>query len=482
MRELRIFVSSPGDCAQERALLDEVVERINKSELDRSGILLRTFAWEHDVVPRIGPPPQGVVDEQTPLCDIYIGIMSARFGGDGTRESGTEQEFREALTRFGDSGQAVDPVLLQRTAAASQTVRGRARVRQSADFREELETKGIVGTYAGVRGNAKGFFETIELHLRALLQRPEFRCSGSEADRASVSLASAHLGTSGKPVIPPQYLVWLQSKCAGVDLFGLEPKYGSAARLQSIYVPLTTTASEPPARVASCRRRGLKTPPTAPTLLLDRFANESLYVPGPPGSGKSTFCRWVIWLACVGQMPATTLADAPEGYRETWPAIFGGRLPILVRLRECWRALPARPGARELSRHEFERCLATWVAANSEGLDDAEQVLAHLDAGSALVVLDGVDEVPLAHDEGRAQWFPRALLLSGLSNAMGAWTAAGNRVLVTSRPYGLSASAVAALGLPEAPLPRPRRASAAAARGPVVPAVASRPRGNAVRV
>jgi hypothetical protein len=105
MRQVRIFVSSPGDCAQERALLDEAVERINKSAIDRSGILLRTFAWEHNVVPRIGPPPQAVVDEQTPLCDIYIGIMSARFSGDGTRESGTEQEFRQALDQFGDTGQ-----------------------------------------------------------------------------------------------------------------------------------------------------------------------------------------------------------------------------------------------------------------------------------------------------------------------------------------------------------------------------------------
>src|SRR5262245_8322536 len=104
MRQVRIFVSSPGDCAHERALLDEAVERINQSDMERSGIILRTFKWEDDVVPRIGPPPQAVVDDQTPLCDIYVGIMSARFGGEGTRESGTEQEFRQALSRFGDSG------------------------------------------------------------------------------------------------------------------------------------------------------------------------------------------------------------------------------------------------------------------------------------------------------------------------------------------------------------------------------------------
>ena len=159
MRQVRIFVSSPGDCAQERALLDEAVERINKSELDRSGILLRTFAWEHDVVPRIGPPPQGVVDEQTPLCDIYVGIMSARFGGDGTRESGTEQEFRDALTRFGDSGKPwilfyfnEQPPLPQTSKAAHELARvldvsgGTWRRRASS------------APTLGVRGNREGVF------------------------------------------------------------------------------------------------------------------------------------------------------------------------------------------------------------------------------------------------------------------------------------------------------------------------------------
>jgi hypothetical protein len=86
MQVLRVFVSSPGDRVEERAALDEVVERINRSELDRSGILLRTFAWEQDVIPRIGPP-QGVVDEQTPFCDIFIGIMPMIFGG-GTAHGG----------------------------------------------------------------------------------------------------------------------------------------------------------------------------------------------------------------------------------------------------------------------------------------------------------------------------------------------------------------------------------------------------------
>ena len=103
MRHIRVFVSSPGDCSDERRVLEEVVDRVNASEADRTGLFLRLFKWEDDVVPRIGPPPQAVVDEQTPVCDVYLGIMSARLGGDDTRESGTESELRQALHRFGAS-------------------------------------------------------------------------------------------------------------------------------------------------------------------------------------------------------------------------------------------------------------------------------------------------------------------------------------------------------------------------------------------
>ena len=42
MRQVRIFVSCPGDWTQERARLDEALERFNRSELERNRILLRT--------------------------------------------------------------------------------------------------------------------------------------------------------------------------------------------------------------------------------------------------------------------------------------------------------------------------------------------------------------------------------------------------------------------------------------------------------
>jgi formylglycine-generating enzyme required for sulfatase activity len=294
--------------------------------------------------------------------------------------------------------------------------------------------------------------------LVALLVRSGFRRRIStdpfEVPRGSTT-------QSGPPIVPVEYLAWLQStKCARVDLFGLEPKHGSAAKLYTIYVPLTTApgaedldedghsrGKKRSSRHVGMSERGRE----LPTLLLDRLAKESLYVPGATGSGKSTFCRWVTWLACEGRLPSALVVDPPERYRETWPAAFANRLPAFVRLREFFPALPPRPGARDLARADFEASLAEWLEVNTEGLS-SDIFRRHLAQGSTLLVLDGVDEVPVAAGEGNALWSPRALLVSGLANSCGTWTTAGNRVLITSRPYGLTAGDAGSLGIATAPV------------------------------
>ena len=54
---VRVFVSSPGDMAEERRVLNEVVERINGTQGRASGVRLELCKWEDDVVPQIGPRP-----------------------------------------------------------------------------------------------------------------------------------------------------------------------------------------------------------------------------------------------------------------------------------------------------------------------------------------------------------------------------------------------------------------------------------------
>lgn len=77
------------------------------------------------------------------------------------------------------------------------------------------------------------------------------------------------------------------------------------------------------------------------TLTLGRLANESLYVSGAPGTGKSTFCRWVAWLVAESAMPPLDVLP-PDAITETLDAGLKKRLPLLIRLREFWESLQPR--------------------------------------------------------------------------------------------------------------------------------------------
>jgi formylglycine-generating enzyme required for sulfatase activity len=55
--------------------------------------------------------------------------------------------------------------------------------------------------------------------------------------------------------------------------------------------------------------------------------------------------------------------------------------------------------------------------------------------------------VPPVRGTDSTQWYPREMLIDGLSEAVARWTQAGNRLLVTSRPYGLDGEQRRKLGL-----------------------------------
>ncbi|MBL7040093.1 MAG: SUMF1/EgtB/PvdO family nonheme iron enzyme [Pirellulaceae bacterium] len=76
----------------------------------------------------------------------------------------------------------------------------------------------------------------------------------------------------------------------------------------------------------------------------------------------------------------------------------------------------------------------------------------HLERGTALLIFDGVDEVPLREGEGNRAYYPRAALIAGLIEAAADWQQPGNRLLVTSRPYGIDERQAHKLPLRHAPI------------------------------
>ncbi|NBC34613.1 MAG: SUMF1/EgtB/PvdO family nonheme iron enzyme [Alphaproteobacteria bacterium] len=248
--------------------------------------------------------------------------------------------------------------------------------------------------------------------------------------------------------IPPAYLDWLRRTYADVDLLGQEADRGHAFQLGHIYVPALTA---PPARAD--RTEGRERPEAEERRLvplLERLNDESLIVLAPAGAGKSTFCRWAV-LRSIADEDLCHPVPAPDDVAEPLPDRLRGRLPLLVPFREFAPRTDWGRVGQTWHRAELERALAAWVDAATPDLP-GEVLAAHLRAGSAFLLLDGLDELPEVATREGVTVFPRELVLSGLADALPAWRKAGNRIFLTSRPAGMERAWLSRLRLDEAPL------------------------------
>src|SRR5512144_2335973 len=122
-RHLLVFLASPGDVADERALALQVLEQLQYDPLLRGRITVETVAWDK---PGAGTPmlatltPQEAIAQGLPepaKCDIVIVIFWSRMGtplpaewkkADGSRYlSGTEWEYLNALEAAERQGKPV---------------------------------------------------------------------------------------------------------------------------------------------------------------------------------------------------------------------------------------------------------------------------------------------------------------------------------------------------------------------------------------
>jgi len=126
-------------------------------------------------------------------------------------------------------------------------------------------------------------------------------------------------------------------------------------------------------------------------------------VSGDPGSGKSR-----LPLGRVAHVPGREPSpdvSAPDGYQEAFqtPCVAAA---ILVRLRDFWQHLPP-DGVRSVGLRGLMQALERWVNEQTFPGVDGSCVTSHLEHGSALLMLDGVDEVPPVRKADGDDWFPR---------------------------------------------------------------------------
>jgi hypothetical protein len=332
---------------------------------------------------------------------------------------------------------------LEDDAAAEALVREtRKRIRGLRSFKQWLGSRGLRRTFCTK--------EELKLDVEKALNKWAAKHSEESEHSAAAQLEAAE---NGPPPIPLTYMKWLRRKCESVELLGLEAQESHPTRLSQVYVPALTPArraeTEPDA--SSDPREAREDRPEF-ELLLVRLGEESLYLPGDPGAGKSTFCRWLALVAASDTLPVHPIPD-PEAYRETYPEGLRNRLPVFVPLRDFWQSLSLKRDTRHLDRRTLKDALGRWLE-NRAGAErvSGEDFLALLEAGRVLLILDGVDEVPVTDGPESNRVYPRACLLAALADGREDWIRAGNRLLITSRPYGLRAEDIRRLGLPEAPL------------------------------
>ncbi|MFM7071777.1 MAG: NACHT domain-containing protein, partial [Planctomycetota bacterium] len=461
VRILQVFVSSPGDVQKERDVLDDVVASINRTAGDLGGFRIELKKWERDTIPMIGPGPQPAVDAQTKPYDIYLGIMSTRFGTPTEKAgSGTEDEFNSALKKWKKAG---TPWIFFYFDGAPKDIEDEQKLEQYSKvlkFKDKIQKLGIVGKYKGVDGTPESFRAQVDEHLRKVAAK----LTTPPNPRENVTPVGP---SASVPTVAKEYTDRLALDCGELELMGLAIKTGNSVRLNHVYTPLTTTyrPSEPvdsPESARSVRRSRSKSDAEKSvlsageksenaSLLLDLLDEHSLYVSGDPGSGKSTFTRWVAWLCCRGEFPRFDV-PAPDEFAEKFPHRLTGRLPLRIELRDFWQFLKT-DGGRLASYADIEQALCHWVEKQALPGLDWNCVSAHLQNGSCLLLLDGMDEVPPTHSTaGHDEWHPRESLLAGLAQSLKTWKKAGNRVLLTSRPYGISDEHRNRLGLLDAPI------------------------------
>lgn len=110
----KCFISSPGDCQNERGSCQKVIESINNGLAKHLKINFEPFMWEYDVLPDMGRNGQEIIDEYVDKSnyDIFIGIMKNRFGQPTKKSgSGTEHEFNDSLERKRNSENSLPRIL-----------------------------------------------------------------------------------------------------------------------------------------------------------------------------------------------------------------------------------------------------------------------------------------------------------------------------------------------------------------------------------
>ncbi len=189
----RLFVASPSDVAEERALVEEVVGELNTTWSKHFNLRIEVVRWETHVFPGFGHDPQAVINQQLDDdYDIFLGLLWTRFGTPTPRnESGTGEEFARAYERYQANPSAVRIMFYFKTAPVDPTTIDPDQIRYITNFRNQLGPKGgLYWTFT----DREEFATLLRMHLSRQVQE---LASLSRDSQVSDLLHDARVALSG---------------------------------------------------------------------------------------------------------------------------------------------------------------------------------------------------------------------------------------------------------------------------------------------
>ena len=166
-RQIKVFIASPGDLAEERRAFRDTIQNLNKGFGDGAGLEFIPLGWE-DTLATTGRRTQSVINADVDSCEVFVLTLHRRWGQPAPDahpySSYTEEEFHRGLDRWKKSGTPEVFVFFKRVDAASEADPG-PQLSHVLEFRRQLEQTREVRyrTFDDVRG----FCDEIDRHLRA---------------------------------------------------------------------------------------------------------------------------------------------------------------------------------------------------------------------------------------------------------------------------------------------------------------------------
>ena len=369
VRQIRLFLSSPGDVEPERAKVRTVVEQVNRMLGDTLGIVLEVVDWKTHVVPDMGRP-QEVINQQVGDYDIFVGILWKRFGTPtGKAESGTEEEFNIAYANWQEFGRPRILFYFSQVPYMPRNLEENKQWGKVLEFKAKFWEKqtGLVIDYQTV----EEFSDLLREHLVKVLQEWFKPIKAPPVELADFIV----------------YLKYLRQGTMHIDIRGLVTGKGKIHQfpIDELYIPLRT-------RYGIREEREMVKGTYDDPLLQEALKERRLFIKGDPGSGKTTFLRLIVYTLCQGRLGEATKSKL--SFPEPLP------LPLLIRVGALSRYIN-----QCVDKPEFgcptEKDSPKWLLHYLESLNDEfnwklpkDSFHKELEEGRCIILLDGLDEAP----------------------------------------------------------------------------------------